>query len=360
MSLPQVISQDPEVVLAECIEWYEGRTGKSLHPAQIDSLYLDFVAYRETILRTAINEGARQGLVDFANLIMLQYLGNFVNTFLLPAQSARTTLRFSLTVPVAGPTVIEKSHRVQAATGAVFLTAYEVFIPAGQTYVDVLALADETGEQHNGYLPNSITQAFDTLPDGVSVSNLTTTDGGSAQEEVERFRKRVKLAMSRPSAGSLQAFLYLALSADIRVIDANVFVMAPGWIRVAILTAGDGSEVLANVFKAISKDDSRPLTDNVDAVLASAVNLSIEIALIPRLTGVAGVILDSAHQVMESIKAKLKNKLGYDSVSSQISASLQAIDGVKKVILSGADSPIAPDQHAVLSWTINIMEAEAD
>lgn len=84
MSTLQVIDDDAGAIRAEIAAAYEAATGKTLYPAQIESLLIDLIAYRETLIRAAINDAARQNLVRFARAPMLDYLGELVGIARLP------------------------------------------------------------------------------------------------------------------------------------------------------------------------------------------------------------------------------------------------------------------------------------
>ena len=60
---PNFIERNPEKIINEWIALYEEKSGKSLQPAQIERLMIDVGAYRESILRVAIQETAKQNLL---------------------------------------------------------------------------------------------------------------------------------------------------------------------------------------------------------------------------------------------------------------------------------------------------------
>lgn len=355
--LPQVVEENPAIITAEILGKYQKDADKTLYDAQSDRLLVDLIAYRETLARAAMNDAARQNLVDFARDPMLSYLGAFVSTYRLPAQPARTTLEFTQLQPDAELSVIPKGFRIKAPNESIFATQYEISVSADNEK-QVLAIAEETGSGNNGLLQSSFKDGFDELPTGIEVTNLTTSDGGSEREELERFRKRIKLAMSRSSAGSRNAYLYTALSADVRVIDVSIQILAPGWVRLAVLTDGDANEVVAAVDKAVQADDNKPLTDRVDTVMAQPLPVSIEIVLTPGTQATLVELIPAAESTMQSLRQKLRTTLGYDAISSQISSALQLIPGIKRVLLTGADQPISPEEYAVIDWNIAFAEAE--
>lgn len=362
MSLPKVIDEDPTAIAAEMVAQWESATGKTLYPAQVERLMIDMIAYRESLIKAGVNDAARQGLVDFAREPMLSYHGAKVDTYRLTARAAKTTLRFSVPNPVASALAIPDLPRIEASTGVLFEPQREPVIQPGQTFVDVVAVALETGVQHNGLLPDSIKEAYDTLPDDVTVTNITTTSGGADAEDIERFRQRIKLAQSRPGAGSTKQYRYLAMTADVSVVDVSVTVIAPGHVRIAVLVPQntDPTEILAAVDRAIRADDARPTTDNVDVVAAVAVPVPITLTVTPRKTALVSAVEFSANAAMLSHSRMLARTLGYDVVGSEIESLVQPISGVKRVFAQGAGIPISPQQYAVLTWTVLLTEAEDD
>lgn len=360
-SLPQVVHEDSAQIVAELKAQYEALTDKTLYPAQVEHLMINLIAYRETLLRSAINDSSRQNLARYARSPMLEILGELVNTYRLPAQSARTTLQFSLTSALVNNTLIRKGTRIQATNGAIFATVADVIIPAGQLTALVGAEADTPGSAYNGLIAGTIKEPFDPLQTGLEVTNTTTSSGGAEIEDIERFRVRVLLAMDQPSAGSGKSYRYIALSADSRVIDISVQIVAPGWVRLAVLTDGDSDEIVAAVDRAIRADDTRPLTDRVDVIAAQAVAAPIEVVITPRLGALQSSLLTAAQIELNLHKVKLARTLGYDLVDSEISARLQNLEGIKRVALEGANVSILPHQYAVLSWpTPTFTEAESD
>jgi len=360
-TLPQVIHEDSAQIVAELKAQYEALTEKTLYPAQVEQLMINLIAYREALLRAGINDSARQNLARYARSPMLEFLGELVNTYRLPAQAARTTLQFSLTLALVNNTLIRKGTRIQANNGAIFATIADAVIPAGQLSVLVSAEADTPGTEYNGLLPGTIKEPFDTLQTGLEAINTTTSSGGAEQEDIERFRLRVMLAMDQPSAGSGKSYRYIALSTDSRVIDVSVQVLAPGWVRLAVLADGDSEEIVAAVDRAVRADDTRPLTDRVDVIAAVAVAAPIEVTIIPRIGALVSSLLTASQAELNLHKIKLARTLGYDLVDSELSARLQNLGGIKKVVLAGANVPIQPHQYAVLSWPVpEFTEAESD
>ena len=89
---PNFIERNPEIITKEWIALYEEKSGKTLQPAQIERLMVDVGAYRESILRVAIQETAKQNLLSYAPLDILEHIGEPLGVRKLLANCAVTTL----------------------------------------------------------------------------------------------------------------------------------------------------------------------------------------------------------------------------------------------------------------------------
>jgi phage-related baseplate assembly protein len=118
MSELKVIPDDAAAIRAEIVAAYEAATGKTLYPAQVESLLIDLIAYRETLLRAAINDTARQNLVRFARAPMLDYLGELVGVARLTGEDDERLRARILEAPesfsVAGPRLAYRHHAMSA------------------------------------------------------------------------------------------------------------------------------------------------------------------------------------------------------------------------------------------------------
>lgn len=83
MSLPEpsFIDRDPVAITSELKASWETTTGKTLYPGQVESLLIDLISYRESLLRIGIQEAAKQNLVAYASAPMLDYLGELVGVY---------------------------------------------------------------------------------------------------------------------------------------------------------------------------------------------------------------------------------------------------------------------------------------
>ncbi len=186
---PDFIERDADKITAEMIAKYEADTGKTLYPAQAERLLIDLWAYREMLVRVAVQEAAKQNLVAFAREPMIDYLGELVGVYRLAAQPATTTLQFSVDEALAIDVLIPAGTRVSASDSVIFATDTDVVLKAGLLLVNVTATCTEPGTAGNGWQPAQVSQLLDEIDNvNLLVSNLMASSGGSEQEDDDRLR----------------------------------------------------------------------------------------------------------------------------------------------------------------------------
>ncbi|MDY2518388.1 baseplate J/gp47 family protein, partial [Salmonella enterica subsp. enterica serovar Typhimurium] len=218
---PDFIDRDPAQITSEMIAQYEEASGKKLYPAQAERLLIDLFAYRENLVRIAIQEAAKQNLVAYSRAPMLDYLGELVGVHRLPAQAAKTTLQFSVTQAAKSNLVIPQGTRASASDSVMFATDEDVLLPAGSLSVAVTATCVVTGEPGNNWQPAQISALVDRVGNyDISVTNLTASSGGCGEENDDALRKRIQLAPeSFSNAGSYGAYRFHTLSVSQSIID---------------------------------------------------------------------------------------------------------------------------------------------
>lgn len=364
MSLPEpsFIERDGAKVTEELVKLYEQMTGKTLYPAQIERLIIDLIAYREMLLRIGIQEAAKQNLLAYARYPMLDYLGELLGVKRLPAQPARTTLRFTLAQPLSFDILVSKGTQVETEDGKyIFETIDNVVIPAGQLSAEAQAVCLVQGVGANGYLPGKINRLISVLPYVSSVENISVSYGGSDEEDDERLRQRIREAPERFSnAGSYGAYRFWAMTAHQDIIDVGIISPSPGVVNVYLLMR-DGNpseEVLSLVEKTLNSERVRPLTDQVFVVSPTRVDFQIRANLTIFRFADSGTVQENANKKISEYINTMKQGLGKDIVRSQIIALLNSIYGVYKVDLiePQADRVLAINEWAnCVGFEINIV-----
>ena len=361
---PNFIERDAQQIVSELIAEYENLTGKTLYPAQVERLWINLIAYRESQVRIGIQEAAKQNLVRYASKPVLDYLGEPLGVYRLDPQSATTTLRFILDEPLETSFLIPLGTQIEDNSGTVtFSTDGDVTLKPGEISVDVSATCEESGEIGNGWQPGQISAFVESFDIDLSVSNIAVTANGFDEEDDERLRERIMLAPeSFSTAGPKAAYIFWAKSTHQSIIDVAVLRPKPGSVALYLLTeSGLADENLCKqVYAVCSDEERRPLCDSVIVKSTEEINYSIDAILVPYAgTNAESVKADAAISAAAFTK-NIRSKQGRDVVLDQLKNAL-IVPGVKKVVLNDPLTDIDIDINETAfcqSVKIEIGEAE--
>lgn len=359
---PSFIDRDPIKILQELIQQYETMTGKTLHPAQVERIIIDLIAYREMLLRIGLQEAAKQNLVEYARYPMLDYLGELVGVRRLPAQPARTTLRFTLSEPQTFDVIIPADTQVETKDGRfIFKTTSPAVIRAGSMSVDVTAVSETAGAEANGYMPGEINLLLSPLAYIEKVENISVSFGGVDRESDERLRERIKEAPeSFSNAGSRGAYRFWAMTAHQDIVDVAVISPSPGVVNIYPLTktGTPTEEILTLVTRMLNDEKIRPLTDQVNVLPPIRVDFSISANVTLFNFADSGTVQKKIDAKLSNYIIEMRSRLGKDIVRSQIIALINSIYGVYKTELISplTDRVLAENEWAnCTDFTINIV-----
>src|ERR1700687_5184285 len=340
---------DPNKILADMIAEFEAASGRTLQPAQVERLLINLYAYRESLVRNAIQFAAEQNLLAFASFPMIDYLGQLLGVSRLASHPAVTTIQFTLTSALTVPFTIAAGTMVGTGDGHfTFATSARITIQPGVTTASVAARATAPGAAANGYLPGQVNVQIRPSALIASAINTSTTAGGSAPESDDHLRTRIQAAPNQFSvAGPVGAYRFFAISADPSIIDAQIISPAPGVVNAYVLTgpvsvqpaaspnsAGVASaSILAKVAAALNADSVRPLTDTVNALAVTEIDYQITATVTLYSDADSTATIAAASAAAQELALELAAKIRRDIVPSQIIAAL-SVAGVYGVTLT--------------------------
>src|ERR1700683_4141706 len=121
---------DPNLILADMIAEFEAASGRTLQPAQGERLLVNLYAYRESLVRNAIQYAGQQNLLAFAVFPMIDYLGQLLGVSRLPAPGALTTIQCTLQNPLTLAYTIPAGTQAGTTDGQfVFATSADLIVP---------------------------------------------------------------------------------------------------------------------------------------------------------------------------------------------------------------------------------------
>ena len=166
----------------------------------------------------------------------------------------------------------------------------------------------------------------------------------AAGETDARLLARTQTALSAPStAGSRDAYVHHALTADARVRSAHATRTAPGAVRVVVMGEHpDGMPspaLVARVREALSADTVRPLTDTVTVQAVEIVPYRITASLTIEPGPDPDVVLAAARAGAEAY-VRARNTVDADVHRAAITAAL-VVPGVTDVALTAPAADVA-------------------
>jgi phage-related baseplate assembly protein len=357
---PSFVDRDPAVVERDAVALFEALTQRQTYPAQPERIMLDVLAYRETQVRIAIQEAAKQNLVYYATGNNLDHLGVLVDVQRLSAAPALTTFRFTKAIGFEGASIlVDAGTQISALDGrAIFETLADLIIPVGQVSASVAGACITPGTIGNDYAIGAIADLIAPISGITSASNTSASSSGAEVESDDRFRERIKLAPNKFSvAGARDAYKFWALTAASSIIDVAIVHRTLMFVDVYVLTSTGlaSNEVRNAVFDTLNDDRIRPLTDIVTVLTPEIITyqVSANITLDPDVDPTT--MFDLLSDVMQSYVVDRAAGLGRSVVRSQIIAALQ-IQGVYSVdlVFPAIDLSVAANQWANGNFTIAI------
>jgi len=337
---------------------FQTAANRTLQPAQVERLLINLYAYRESLVRNAVQYAGQQNLLTFAAFPMLDYLGQLLSVTRLPAQSASTMLQFTLAAVLSVSYTISAGTPVGTSDGQfVFATTGDLTIPAGASVGTVLANSTTPGTGANGYLAGQINVQLNPSVLIGAVVNTTVSAGGTSPETDEHLRTRIQAAPNQFSvAGPEGSYRYFTLSTDPSIADVQIVSPGPGQVNVYVLTGPITSQpgaspnptaiasaaLLAKVTAALNADNVRPLTDTVNALAVTEVDYQIA----GTITLYADTDPASTMAAAQDYAIALASRIQRDVVPSQIIETL-SVPGVYQVSLTApAYTQLQPGEWA--------------
>lgn len=360
------VDTDTNTVVNALIQSYEAFTGRTLYPADPARLFILWVADIIIQERVNIDFSARQNVPRYAEGEYLDSLAElFKDAYRLEPEKAKTTLRFTLSIPLEVATIVPAGTRVTVDGEIIFQTTQALTIPAGDLFGDVEAECQTAGEIGNGFVPGQITQLIDIFPYFGSVENVSESDGGADEESDAAFYERMRESVETFStAGPLGAYEYYAKSASALIVDVKATSPEPGEVDVRVLLSGGqlpGEEILKEVLDILNADKVRPLTDHVTVAAPETVPYDIDFTY---WTQEGGAVSDD--KVAENIAAAVQTfkewqgaKMGRDvNPSYLISLLMQA--GAKRVKVRSPVDTVVPDNAVAVIGETAVVNGGAE
>ncbi|MBE6012076.1 MAG: baseplate J/gp47 family protein [Lachnospiraceae bacterium] len=353
------VDTNTEKLINTLIQSYEKFTGRTLYPADPARLFILWIADIIIQERVNIEFSAKQNLPRYAEGKYLDSVAElFKDIYRLQPETAKTTLRFTLSIALETATTIKKGTRVTADGDIIFATVQDLIIPAGIIFGDVEAECQTEGARGNEFLPGQLKQLVDVFPYFGKVENITKTEGGADIESDASFYERIRGSVETFStAGPLGSYEFYAKSASVLISDVKAYSPTPGVVDVRILLQNGvipEQEIIEEVSVMLNDERVRPLTDNVMVSAPDIVPYDIDFTYYIRAESA-----ESPGNIEKNIETALQNyikwqsgKMGRDINPSYLISLIMAVTGVKRVDVRSPVFTVVADNAVAIAESI--------
>lgn len=260
---------------------------EALYPGDERRIFGEAIVALFVSVFALFNDKSKQRTLQYARGSVLDAIGERYGVERLSASAASATFRFAVSAVQAENIIIPAGTRITSDGSVYFATQEAAVLESGETYIDLLGVCMEGGEQYNGFEAGTIATLVDLIPYIASAQNITASTGGDDGEPYdedgdERYRERIRLAPATQStAGPESAYRFFVMSADPGIIDVAVDCPDDQPNVVNLYPLMEGGELpdettLRKVLDAMA-DDVRPMTDKVQVLTPEAVEYSVEL-----------------------------------------------------------------------------------
>lgn len=344
---------DPEAIDVEVVSTVEKLLGRPLERGDPLRIFLRGVELLLLQTRLLVDSIAKQNLLAFATGENLDRLGDLVGCERLPATAAWTTLEVRISTAREVSTIIKQGTRVTADNQIYFALDEPLVFFAGETVKQAKATCTITGESGNGFAADELCNIVDPQPFLQSMTNITTSAGGSDVETDDEFRERIhESPESFSCAGSEGAYRSRAMSVSALISDVAVDSETPGTVQIyPLLKNGElpTEEILNAIAEHLNDRTVRPLTDLL-TVRVPTINeyvLDVKYWISREDVTAAAEIEQSARDAVDEFVEWQRSRLGRDLNPSKL-VHLMLTAGVKRVEI------ISPQFQATDKFTVSI------
>ena len=178
------------------INMLEEGVDDDLYPGDERRIFAEALVLLVSALFQTVNDSCRQRMLRYARGTVLDAIGDTRGVYRISADKATVTERFILSTALAYAVAIPAGTRVTCDYDRYFETIEDAVIPAGDTYAEIEVYALEGGEKYNNIPTGALSILVDQIPYVSEVTNIDVTDGGTEEEEDERYRERIRTGTS--------------------------------------------------------------------------------------------------------------------------------------------------------------------
>jgi phage-related baseplate assembly protein len=342
------------------------QTEYSLKRADPVSLLLYSAAVQIYQAMLFVDKAGKMDLLKYAYGDYLDHLAALKGLTRLPAAPATVTMRFTLSA--VRPSAISIPQGTRVSDGNLYYATTEYAeVPAGDSYIDVIATCMTAGSEGNAPELGTITTLVDPISYMGTVTNLEKPTGGSDIETDDELRERTFYAPSGYSvAGPSGAYEYWTKAYNTSIADVKVLSPDPGFVTVEFILDGGvlpNAALISEVEEFLDDETKRPLTDTltVQAPATVTYNISVTYYIGRKDKASATLIQEKVSKAIDAYVEWQGTKIGRDINTSELTKRIVAAGAKRCVITAPVFTVVAEDKLPVLgSKVVNYGGLEDD
>ena len=280
-------------------------------------------------LMARVDSALRMDTLTYATGDYLDLYGEKRNCPRIAATAATATARFTFR-DGGTPKTYPAGDTALTADGVVLYHLAEDVVYTGYAAtVEAVIECAEAGEIGNGLAAGAQLQMIESDNAVQSVVVLESASGGIDREDDETYRERIRTyGLSSVTTGTAAQYEAAVKAVSTLILDAKAVNDGPGIVGIYLILDDDADEeeVIDAVEAALSPEDVRPLTDDVDIQIAESVAYVLNVSVwYPANLNIS----DTIDAAIEEYQAWQDHKIGRAFNPSKLTAALYQLGATR-------------------------------
>ena len=273
------LTYDEEEMFKAMMQAYLDAGGDILYPGDEKEMLMRGVQQILMQAFAGIDNALRMDTLRYAVRDYLDVYGEKRNCYRIQAKAARATV--TIVTNAAGNEITLPAGTPMTQDGSIFWTLDDDISLSGNVETLTADITASTeGIAGNGLLAGMEMELLVKNPAINSITVAVDASGGQNKEDDEAYRERIReYGLNAVTTGPAEQYERAAMAVSSQVVDAAAINGGDGVVNVYLLPASsDGTAALIEaVENALSAEDIRPLTDDVNVALATKKEYTLKI-----------------------------------------------------------------------------------
>ena len=315
------ITYDPEEIWDAMIDAYIDAGGDVLYAGDEKEILLRAVQAIAVSILAKVDTALRMDTLTYAVREFLDLYGEKRNCPRIKAAPATTTVQISFRN--SNYAQIIPAGTELTADGVVLYHLTEDIEQTGFTQTVQAAIeCSEEGVIGNGLAEGTQMQFIKSNDAVLSIYTVADAAGGQDEEEEEDFRERIRnFGLASVTTGTSTLYEAASMAVSSEILDAKALNDGGGTVGIYLILADGASStaLIQAVTDALSPEDVRPLTDDVQVYLASAVNYTLHVKVwYPSSANLATAIMDAKDEYQDWQDHKVGRAFNPDMLTASL------------------------------------------